>query len=52
MKAKDFFERISSALVTVACIIALIIGAVFTAIYVMRWPICIGCAVALLWCSL
>ena len=52
MTAKDFFERVSSVLVTVACIAALIVGAVCTAIYVMRWPIAIGAAVALLWCSL
>ena len=52
MSAKDFFERVSSVLVTVACIVAIIIGAVCTALYVMRWPIAIGAAVALLWCSL
>lgn len=46
--AKDFFEAVSSVLVTIACIIALIIGAVCTAIYVVRWPILIGCVMALL----
>ena len=48
MKAKDFFEAVSSVLVTIACIIALIIGAACTAIYVVRWPILIGCVMALL----
>lgn len=52
MKAKDFFEAVSSVLAIIACTIALIVGAVCTAIYVMRWPIAIGAAVALLWCSL
>ena len=36
MKAKDFFEAVSSVLVTIACIIALVIGAVCTAIYAVR----------------
>ena len=48
MKAKDFFEAVSGVLVTIACIIALVIGAVCTAIYVVRWPIIIGCVMALL----
>ena len=48
MKAKDFFEAVSGVLVTIACIIALIIGAVCTAIYVVRWLILIGCVMALL----
>ena len=48
MKAKDFFEAVSSVLVTIACIVALVIGAVCTAIYVVRWPILIGCVMALL----
>ena len=49
MKAKDFFEAVSSVLVTIACIIALVIGAVCMAIYVVRWPILIGCVAAVLW---
>lgn len=52
MKAKDFFERVSSVLVTIFCIIALVIGAVCTAIYVVRWPIIIGCVAAILWHAL
>ena len=52
MKAKDFFEAVSGVLVTIACIIALVIGAVCTAIYVVRWPILIGCAAAILWHAL
>ena len=49
MKAKDFFETVSSVLVTIACIIALVIGAVCTAIYVLRLPILVGCVAAILW---
>ena len=49
MKAKGFFEAVSSVLVTIFCVIALIIGAACTAIYVVRWPILIGCAAAILW---
>ena len=52
MKAKDFFEAVSSVLVTIACIIALVIGAVCTAIYVVRWPILAGCVAAILWHAL
>ena len=52
MKAKDFFETVLGALVTIFCIIALVIGAVCTAIYVVRWPIIIGCVAAILWHAL
>ena len=52
MKAKDFFERVSSVLVTIACIIALVIGAVCTAIYVVRWLILAGCVAVILWHAL
>ena len=52
MKAKDFFEAVSGALVTIACIIALVTGAACTAIYVVRWPLLIGCVAAILWHTL
>ena len=52
MRAKDFFEAASGVLVTIFCVIAIIIGAVCTAIYVVRWPLLIGCAAAILWHAL
>ena len=52
MKAKDFFEAVSGVLVTIFCAIALVIGAACTAIYVVRWPLLIGCVAAILWHAL
>lgn len=48
MKLKDTFEAVAMVLVTVFFAIALICAAVVTAMYALRWPIAIGCAVALL----
>ena len=48
MRIKDTFEAVAMVLVTVFSALALACAAVFTAIYVLRWPIVIGCAVALI----
>lgn len=48
MKLKDTFEAVATVLVTVFSILALACAAVVTAMYALRWPIAIGCAVALL----
>lgn len=48
MKIKDTFEAVATVLVTVFSVLALACAAVFTVIYVLRWPIAIGCAVALI----
>ncbi len=46
MRIKDTFEAVAMVLVTVFSALALVCAAVLTAIYVLRWPIVIGCAVA------
>lgn len=52
MRTKDTFEAVAMVLVTVFSALALACAAVFTAIYVLRWPIAIGCVIALLWHAL
>ena len=56
MTGADVFERVGGALVTVlcalSCVAAIVAGVVVAVLYVLRWPILIGCVAAILWHTL
>ena len=56
MTGVDVFERVGGALATVlcalSCVAAIVAGGVVALLYVLRWPIIIGCVAAILWHAL
>lgn len=53
MTGVDVFERVGSAIATVLCVLscvaAIVVGGVAAVLYVLRWPILVGCVAAILW---
>lgn len=53
MTGVDVFERVGSAiaiaLCVFSCVAAIVVGGVVAVLYVLRWPILVGCAAAILW---
>ena len=56
MTGADVFERVGGALATVLCVLscvaAIVAGGVVALLYVLRWPLLIGCVAAILWHAL
>ena len=56
MTGVDVFERVGSliatALCALSCAAAIVAGGVAALLYVLRWPILIGCVAAILWHAL
>ena len=56
MTGADVFERVGSFIATVlcalSCVAATVAGGVVALLYVLRWPIIIGCVAAILWHAL
>ena len=52
MTGADVFERVGSFIATVlcalSCVAAIVAGGVAALLYALRWPILIGCVMALL----
>ena len=53
MTGVDVFERVGSLIATVlcalSCVAAIVVGGVVALLYVLRWPILVGCVAAILW---
>ena len=53
MTGVDVFERVGSFVATflcvLSCVAAIVVGGVAAVLYVLRWPIIVGCAAAILW---
>ena len=53
MTGADVFERVGSlvatALCVLSCVAAIVVGGVVAVLYVLRWPILVGCVAAILW---
>ena len=56
MTGVDVFERVGSLVATVlcvlSCVVAVVVGGVVALLYVLRWPILVGCVAAILWHTL
>ena len=56
MSGVDVFERVGSlvaiALCVLSCVAAIVVGGVVAVLYVLRWPIIVGCVAAILWHTL
>ena len=56
MTGADVFERVGILIATVLCALscaaAIVAGGVVALLYVVRWPILVGCVAAILWHAL
>lgn len=56
MTGVDVFERVGNLTATVLCVLscvaAIVVGGVAALLYVLRWPILVGCVAAILWHTL